>query len=154
MTLSFISHYFIFRVETNESLWCYSEEGAVNNKCLFIIVKTTGFLDDLFATVHIDYICSIQSIAQIGNPFIHFVIQYIFCSCTMDNSLWYCPAKSLVFTQPPGHMMRRLSACGGGFTLSHKALQASAVSVYFFCTLYKYVIYTYTAIVYRWKPFV
>lgn len=33
-----------------------------------------------FTTVHADYICKFQYIAQIGNPFIHFVIQYIFCS--------------------------------------------------------------------------
>lgn len=135
-----------------EPVVLYFSVGTVN-KCLFIIVKR-GILDNLFTTVHIDYICSIQYIAQIDNPFIHFVIQYIFCICTMDNSLWYCPAKSLVLAQPPGHMMRRHSACGGGFTLSHKALQAFTVSVYFFCTLYKYVIQCYTAIVYWWKPFV
>lgn len=48
----------------------------------------------------------------------------------MDNCLLTGPAKSLVFTQPPGHMMRMLLACGGGFTLSHEALQAFTVSVY------------------------
>lgn len=55
---------------------CFSAEGAVDNKCVFIIVKR-GFLDNFFTTVHIDYICKIQYIAQIGNPFIHFIIQYI-----------------------------------------------------------------------------
>lgn len=56
----------------------------------------------------------------------------------MATGLPYCPAKSVIL--PPGHMMRRLSARGGGFTLSNKALQASLASACFFCTLYKYVI--------------
>lgn len=74
---------------------------------------------------------------------IHFVIQYTVYSAAelwptvYDTAL---PSLQIVFAQPPGHMMRRLSACGGGFTLSHKALQAFAVSACFFCTLYKYVI--------------
>lgn len=41
----------------------------------------------------------------------------------MATGLPYCPAKSVIL--PPGHMMRRLSARGGGYTLSNKALQAS-----------------------------
>lgn len=52
------------------------EEAA--NTCVFITVKR-GILDTFFSTtVHID-ICKTQYIAQIGNAFIHFVLQNIFC---------------------------------------------------------------------------
>lgn len=132
---------------------CFSVEGAVNNKCLFIIVKR-GILANFYTTVKIDYICKIQYIAQIGNPFIHFVIQYIFCSYCQQFVMLPCQVFRFLPNHHLSHMMRGLSACGGGFTLSHKALQAFAVSVCFFCTLYKYVILSYTAIVYWWKPFV
>lgn len=85
---------------------CFSVEGAVNKKCLFIIVKR-GILDNFSTPVHTDYICKTQYIAQIGNPFIHFVIQYIFCNWTLANSLSCCPpCLQIVFAQPPGHMTR------------------------------------------------
>lgn len=75
MTLSFVSGYFIFsgrKKKREPVVLCFSVVGAAN-KSVFITVKR-GILDNFFTTVDI---CKIRYIAQIGNPFIHFVLQYI-----------------------------------------------------------------------------
>lgn len=118
-------------------LWFIVVEAV--NKCLFIIVKR-GTLDNFLTTVHTDYICKIGYIAQIGNPFIHFVIQYIFCHWTLANSLWYYPAKSVDCSCPTTWPYDEKAFSMWWFTLSHEGLQAFTVSVYSYCTLYKYVI--------------
>lgn len=48
-----------------------------------MIIKR-GILDNFFTTVHTDFFM-IQYIAQIGNPFIQFVLQFIFWRWTMAN---------------------------------------------------------------------
>lgn len=67
-----------------------SAEGTIN-KCLYI----RGEYRQLYTSAHIDYICKIQYVAHIGNPFHTIYKQSIFCSRTKANCLQYCPAMSL-----------------------------------------------------------
>ena len=101
-----------------------------------------GILDNFFTTVHIDYICKIQYIAQIGNPF------HTFCNTVYSAAeLWPTVCRTAPPSPQTAFRPSRLAIRREGF--QHAVVGLHSVTQHFrlslqvlvsFCTLYKYVI--------------